>query len=365
MGIRIAIFAIVLLFTSCKVVQKSGSPNIEKELVLRLAPVTDNPRNSEGGFVTLKNGRILFIYSKYTGKSSHDHASAYLASRYSDDEGKTWSKEDMKVVEKEGKMNVMSVSLLRLQNGNIALFYLRKNSEGDCIPLMRISKDETKTWGAPVECITDIKGYYVLNNDRVIQLKNGRLLMPVARHTTFNQPRFKESADLFTYYSDDNGASWKRSAQVPNQNNIITQEPGVVALSDSRIEMYIRTDDGYQFVSYSGDKGQTWSAIEPWTLKSPLSPATVEVIPGTKKLLAVWNDKYAYRQSYRATRSPLTIGTSADDGKTWYNVSNIETADTRFCYTAIHFTKKHVLLAYCSGGLEQTDIVRIPLKQIK
>lgn len=44
---------------------------------------SDNPRNSEGDFIQLKDGKILFVYSHYDGKSSGDHASAYLAGRYS------------------------------------------------------------------------------------------------------------------------------------------------------------------------------------------------------------------------------------------------------------------------------------------
>jgi len=49
-----------------------------------------------------------------------------LAARYSDDGGRSWTDEDVVVVENEGGMNVMSVSLLRLQNGDIAFFYLRE-----------------------------------------------------------------------------------------------------------------------------------------------------------------------------------------------------------------------------------------------
>ena len=36
----------------------------------------NNPRNSEGAFFTLKNGDILFAYSKFKGKSNADFASA-------------------------------------------------------------------------------------------------------------------------------------------------------------------------------------------------------------------------------------------------------------------------------------------------
>ncbi|MBN1987279.1 MAG: exo-alpha-sialidase, partial [Prolixibacteraceae bacterium] len=141
-----------------------------KEIVLRLEPGEGNPRNSEGDFIQLENGRILFAYTRFTSGAG-DHASAHLVSRFSDDQGKTWSSEDVLVVPNEGTMNVMSVSLLRLADRRIALFYLRKNSVTDCIPFMRISTDEAKSWSDPVRCI-DTTAYFVLNNDRVKQLKN-------------------------------------------------------------------------------------------------------------------------------------------------------------------------------------------------
>ena len=171
--------ALLIVFASITGCQKMVDP---PRVTLDLSPGENNPRNSEGDFVTLKDGTIMFIYSKYVGESSSDHAPASLVARFSKDGGETWTSEDQVIVKNEGGMNVMSVSLLRLQNGNIALFYLRKNSTEDCIPMMRISDDEAKTWSDPIVCIRDKPGYYVLNNDRVIQLQDGRLLMAVARH---------------------------------------------------------------------------------------------------------------------------------------------------------------------------------------
>src|SRR5690606_28827671 len=132
------------IFMACSTTknQKRHSGSTKPEITLDLSPSDNNPRNSEGDFVSLKDGRIMFIYSKYVGKSSSDHAPASLAARYSSDKGKSWTSEDEIIVPNEGGMNVMSVSLLRLQNGDIALFYLRKNSTEDCIPMMRISKNE-------------------------------------------------------------------------------------------------------------------------------------------------------------------------------------------------------------------------------
>ena len=142
------ILSTLLLLTSLSVCV-NAQKNKSQTLALQLNPGPDNPRNSEGDFITLKDGRILFIYSHYTGTSTSDHAPAYLAGRYSSDGGKTWSQTDRLIVDREGDMNVMSVSLLRLNDGTIGLWYLKKNSETDCKPLLRISRDEGETWSAP------------------------------------------------------------------------------------------------------------------------------------------------------------------------------------------------------------------------
>ncbi|GHB74081.1 sialidase family protein [Persicitalea jodogahamensis] len=340
--------------------------SLQQNSVLKLAPGEDNPRNSEGDFVTLKDGRILFVYSHYTGGSNSDHAPAYLTGRYSKDGGKTWTSEDKVIVEREGDMNVMSVSLLRMKNGKIALFYLRKNSTKDCIPMMRVSSDEAKTWSQPKPCIVDKKGYFVLNNSRVIQLKNGRILMPVALHTTADG-QWQNKADLFTYYSDDNGTTWKSSQKVPDATEIVTQEPGVVALKDGRVMMYIRASGGVQQLSYSKDGGETWSAIEPSAIHSPLSPATIVRVPATGDLLLVWNNhKDIAEGPLKGKRTPLTVAISKDEGKTWQHINNIESnPEGWYCYIAVHFVGDHVLLGYCASDLSQnpklsvTNITRL------
>ena len=322
--------------------------------MLVLPPGDDNPRNSEGDFIKLKDGKIMFIYSRYTGSSSSDHAPAYLAARYSEDGGKTWTKEDKVIIPKEGDMNVMSVSLLRLQNGNIALFYLKKNSVQDCLPLMRISGDEGRTWSNPVTCITDKEGYFVLNNARVIQLHDGRLMMAVALHHT-PDGEWQKKADLYSYYSDDNGKTWISSDRVPNTTDIITQEPGLIELRDGRIMMYIRASRNYQQLSFSSDRGVTWSHIAKSNIASPLSPATIEKIPETDDWLLIWNNNDGSIPELNGKRTPLTAAISKDEGKTWENIKNIhDDPDGWYCYMAVRFVdKEHVLLGYCAGSQSQ------------
>ena len=341
------------LFNSC-----AKKPEMKKEIALRLEPKEGNPRNSEGDFIQLKDGRIKFIYSHFTDGSG-DNAGAYLAGRYSTDGGKTWSDNDEAVVCNEGGMNVMSVSLLRLSDDKIALFYLRKNSEHDCVPYMRTSTDETESWSEPVRCLPD-SGYFVVNNDRLVRLKSGRLIFPTSLH--INQVGV---GIIRCYYSDDEGKSWQRSKDAANPDTATTQEPGVIELKDGRVMLFCRTESGVQYISYSADQGETWSDLEPGNIKSPLSPASIERIPQTGDLLLVWNNNYQAMYD-GGQRTPFNLAISKDEGKTWQKIKAIESDPNGwYCYTAIQFVGDHVLLGHCAGdrtkhgGLETTQITRL------
>ena len=344
---------------------------------LQLPPAKDNPRNSEGDFIALKDGRILFVYTHFTDGAA-DHSSAFLAGRYSSDGGKTWTAEDETIMPNDAQQNIMSVSLLRLQDGAIALFYLRKNSIHDLRPVMRISRDEGATWSEATEIIPASEvGYYVMNNDRVIQLKDGRLVLPLALHQNLpGSNRFNPNARFLCYYSDDLGKSWRRgqAAEVetqPGKKQPYMQEPGIVQLKDGTVMGFCRTNGGSQYVATSKDGGKTFSTLKPSQIISPVSPASIERIPSTGDLLLVWNNHKDIRPELRGKRTPLTIAISKDEGQTWELVQNVEdNPNGWYCYTAIEFTKDGVLLGHCAGdrtknnGLAESQITLIPLSAI-
>lgn len=150
---------------------------------------------------------------------------------------------------------------------------------------------------------------------------------------------------------DDNGRSWKSGAEVSNPEKVLTQEPGLVELKGGNILMLIRSDIGVQCISYSKDKGETWSPVERSNIKSPVSPASIERIPSTGDLLLVWNNNDGEDSAIKDKRTPLTVAISKDEGKTWERIKNIEDdADGWYCYIAIHFIGKDVLLGYCAGS---------------
>ncbi len=355
---------VFLFLASCSTNQNAA---IEKEIVLRLEPSDNNPRNSEGDFIPLKDGRILFVYTHYTDGAADD-ASACLAGRFSADMGKTWSKKDEIILPNEGDRNVMSVSLLRLSDGRIALFYLRKNSDSDCILYMRTSNDETKSWSDATRCIPD-SGYFVVNNDRVVELESGRIIFPTSLHktpTTETTPIGK----IRCYYSDDAGKAWTKGKDAANPDQATTQEPGIVELKDGRLLLFCRTESGTQYISYSSDQGESWSILKPGTIKSPLSPAAIERIPQTGDLMLVWNNNFKPVPD-GGNRTPYNLAISKDEGKTWQKIKPVESNPNGwYCYTAIEFVGDHVLLGHCAGdrtktvGLATTQITRLNLEWI-
>lgn len=350
--------------------EQQSSPQV----TLTLSPGPDNPRNSEGDLVELKDGSVLLVYTHFTAGAG-DHAKAFLAGRVSTDQGRTWSAEDTTVIPNEGGMNIMSVSLLRLQDGRIALFYLRKNSTNDCRPIMRLSTDEAKTWSDPIETIPDSEvGYYVMNNDRALQTKSGRLILPLAQHYGSDWEKWTGYGKAICYVSDDAGQTWKRTVQVadavlPNGKPLMVQEPGVVELKDGRVMMYSRTNGGSQYLAYSKNQGETWSNWVPSDIISPVSPATIERIPSTGDLLLVWNNHRDIAPSLKGKRTPLTAAISTDDGQSWKLVKNLfDNPNGWYCYTAMLFVGDHVLLEHCAGdrtqnnGLALSQVTQIPLE---
>ena len=108
----------------------------------------DKLRSGEGDFVRLKDGTIRYFFTRYYGEDTEGQGMpSDIMFRYSKDDGITWTSWEYPVVANEGKMNTQSVSLCRLKDDRIALFYLVKESASDCRPYMRISDNETFTWG--------------------------------------------------------------------------------------------------------------------------------------------------------------------------------------------------------------------------
>ncbi len=336
--IRFFAFALFLILSAAAMGQES---DVIEQI---LAPASSSSiRKTEGAIVELRDGRLLLGYTDFYTASPNDDAPARILGRHSSDLGKTWGPA-FTIVENTAKMNVMSVSLLRLQSGELALAYMFKDSHEDCSILYRLSQDEGKTFSEPVK-VTSRRSFWVMNNDRLVQLRSGRVLAPCQRLD--NWPKVRHS---FTQvlYSDDKGKTWKGSELVDiRDNGDGADEPGVVELEDGRILMYFRTDLGAIYQSFSNDKGVTWTTPAASSLVAPVSPSVIKRVPSTGDLLVVWNHTLPHRRGGHTDRFPLTFAISRDSARTWEKIQDFET-DVRYTYgyPSLAFVKDRALLSY-------------------
>lgn len=348
-----------------------------------IAPTPGHPRNSEGAFLPLADGRILFIYSAFSGESARDHTPADLAAITSKDGGRTWSAP--RTVVRAGEydaMNVMSVSLLRMRDGAVGLFFLIRRSWSDMCVALRRSYDEGETFGPETRCSPRV-GYFVMNNDRVVRLSTGRILAPAAEHVCTPDGAggiHLSPATATCFFSDDDGVTWREAdapvalSGTPSRSGL--QEPGLIELHGGTVFGWARTDLCMQYAFHSHDGGQRFTAPAPSGFTSPLSPLSMKRLPDGR-LLAVWNPIPEYqtrRSDWRtAGRTPLVYALSRDEGRTWSEPEVLEDdPKAGYCYTAIAAIDGALLLAYCAGQAEQdglylnrTRIRRIPMGELK
>ena len=107
----------------------------EIETLLVIEPNKENPRNSEGDIIELKDGRLCLIYTRFTGGSG-DHAAADLAMRTSGDDGRNWS-DDRIVVQHPG-------SAPSVQAAGRVLAQVR--ARGHAAPCFASSRPRTTAW---------------------------------------------------------------------------------------------------------------------------------------------------------------------------------------------------------------------------
>ncbi len=362
------------------------------KIVCELPPSKENRRNSEGAFITLKNGDILFAYSHYAGKSWADDANADIYAILSKDNGETFSEpflfySHLNIKEAQ---NIMAVSFHRHQNGDMGMMFLAKRGNGLCLPLLVRSNDEGKTWSDPVNVFNE-EDYYCVVNDRIIVGEKGRLIVPASRHKVTKwhivdgESRVLETdaGTLSVFCSDDDGFTWHTTSQglgIPASRGVKygIAEPGVVHLGNGRIWCFTRNESGRQYECFSEDNGETFSEFSPSWFTSAEAPMSAKKL-SDGRVLALWNPipKYNGRQDkvdgvLTLCRTPFAMATSSDSGETFSNMKILEDdPKAGYCYTAIHETDDGcVLLGYSAGGtgdectLNRQRLRKIPLNEL-
>ena len=170
-------------------------------------PIAEDLTPWEASVVTLADDAVMLTYSLREVR--------YLQGVVSRDRCRTWEEPFfLRSVSGERIVGWRS-SPLRLASGKLGIFYstLPKQPGRDGRLGFRVSADEGQTWSE--ETLVD-SHFAVLRNGCARVLGDGRLLCPAYRWVTHHlEDAEQDGTQLsysFAYFSDDEGATWQRSA---------------------------------------------------------------------------------------------------------------------------------------------------------
>lgn len=356
--------------------------------VLFLDTAPENCRNGEGSFIRLKDGGILFAYTEFLSGTGRDHDISRISGYVSYDEGETWSNKRVLLERHPDAQNIMCPNLFRRLDGSLGMIHGEKYTHpGGLITnrkYLKISYDEGITWIEDYPCY-DREGYAVVNNDRILRLASGRLILPLAHHSDVGYDsvnRVLQPGFIVFSISDDDGKTWRTlecTIRSPFQDITQFEEPGLYQHEDGTLWLWCRTRYGSQFMAYSTDEGETWTMPQPsFFFTSPRSPMSMKRLG--KYTIAVFNPipVFTGRDPARGPwgRSPLVCAVSTDDGiyhdersfqKLFYLEDSL--ADS-YCYTALYAGEDYFLAAYYhSNGtgrcLNCTKMIKVRFEELE
>lgn len=354
-------------------------------------------RDGEGSVVELRNGNLLLLYSHFY-HGNKDASAACIVQRISTDGGLTWSERETLFSAPAGALNNMSVSLLRLQDGRIGCIFCTKWSTEYLVPMWTYSEDEGRTWATPSP-VTDEIGYFVVNNDRLIQLMDGTLVLPYAHHGKFENDEIKGqfnpawNAECGVFFSRDAGKTWTRSPHRVRHTSALFrmplhwekeafgemeqeilehrlglfQEPGVVEVDNGQLMMFMRSLYG-TYRCFADTPESTWrdcDVIEGFHVCC--GPQTIKRLPGSEWLVMLYNDRgdVPWGTTKFQWRTPLSIALSNDEGRTWRHLDNLADESRNYCYFSLLFSQNRFLITCYESADGEEGVARRNLASLK
>ena len=306
--------------------QAEIDPAIE-HIVLRAAD-SERVRSDTASVLEREDKTLLAAYHSYShgpeGGGDFGAAKIYLAE--SDDGGRSWTNERMMADIVSGDLNVMSPFLCAWED-EILLGYVRNHSPGDTSMHLHRSADGGQTFGDSAPIWAHANEYRIQGGaSSLVRLDSGRLVLPVQSCDEVWVE--DENQSIGTYCSDDGGRSWHPSANRIGLPMRGAMEPSVAQRADGPLLMSIRSQLGAVFLADSGDDGESWSRARTSGLRSPESCTCLRRMPGSDELVLFWNDsEYIYDHHHLGIRSPLSAAVSADGGRSWEKVGDIDAGD--------------------------------------
>lgn len=183
-----------------------------------------------------------------------------------------------------------------------ALLYLDRSTDGG------------RTWEG-ARLFDDRPGIMVRH--RPLRLSSGRILLPAYDEATW---------EGLCFILDDGGEAWRASGRMVADGRCI--QPAVIERDDGSLHALLRAGEGGRaWECDSSDGGESWSRCVPSELRNPNSGADM-IRLSSGEVIACFND-------CASGRTPLTLGLSLDQGRTWAARQDLETDQGEYSYPTL------------------------------
>lgn len=235
--------------------------------------------------------------------------------------------------------------LFSLHDGRVWLFFFCQTPESQGLDqiMFRESQDRGLTW-YPIRTFSARPGLRPRNHP--IIMPNGEILFPLFDETT-GQSVFLISGNM--------GKTWEMSRFIISDPPNV--QPTVISRGEGHLYALMRTwhenpSKRFLWQSESNDYGRTWS--DPTYSILPTVGSAVEMI-----VLKNGNVVVGFNDGKSNKRTPLSIGLSIDQGRTWAYKRNLEEGPGSFSYPSLVQSRDghiHILYSYNRRYIKHVEI---------
>jgi|SRR5262245_34114721 len=211
--------------------------------------------------------------------------------------------------------------LFDVPGGGLMLFYKVGPTPQIWWGVVRTSRDNGTTWGAPRRLPDGVLGPI---KNKPVRQPDGTLISPSSTESNELPSRWRVQFEL----SHDFGRTWTLTRPPDGQSvsQIDAIQPSILTYPDGRLQAVGRTRSGRIFETWSSDAGRTWSALALTALPNP-NAGLDSVTLRDGRHIVVYNHT-------TEGRSPLNVALSRD-GIAWSPVLVIESNPGEYSYPAV------------------------------
>ena len=197
------------------------------------------------------------------------------------------------------------------ETGRLLLYFKVGTTISTWATYLSHSTDEGLTWSDPTPLVPGDRGGRGPVRTSPVRLASGRLVAGASTERWGQSPRW----DAFVDLSDDDGLTWRRTPDIALDHDRFPGagiiQPTLWQGPDRTIHLLARSTSGHLVASASTDDGETWC------------PGTPSSVPNNNSGVSAcaWGDRVFLAHNPVsgdwASRAPLVVSASDDDGTTW------------------------------------------------